>query len=617
MKILRQALRKKSLLGMTIPVFLALSLCCFDGLCADSNLPSVPFGMARSFDFYSEAQEMGVRWERMRVFWKHVEPAPDEWNWNVVDGGLDSLAAYDIEVVLLVRLGELGWATEPNIYGDRYDNGSFLPLDISEEWSEECGYSATYYDFISHLVSHICGRVNIIVIENEVNNLTFFYGEWYDYLKILRTAYKAAHDACDDIIVTNSGLASGLFGWCIAQDMMESGNFTEEEICDFATQYYRRCSLHGSYNFNGPSGMDQLLYRFEQNEREIECADSTIVHMGGMIDAYNFHFYEDYEFIDDVSAWIDAKAAQGGYAVPFKISNEMGIRNRNEEYDRESLEHAQDVVKKMIQAIRCDMKLFCWFPMSDGYTAPERWKLTSDKIGLGDGYPRDEGGEFIERYASQSYAFVATQLGTTPRFVGDRSDGENVVHWEFQVSNGDVSGRLITLWWEDGCGGQGVEHYELQVPRDGPDILVRRFPDVELRIDPGELGGTLPLDVDVDPVFVFFLDPTSAGDDGNPPGGVPRIVRLEQNFPNPFNPHTTIRFTVENEREANRRVTLSVYDDRGRLVRTILNRMLGPGTYSVDWDGKNERGVSVPSGVYFSRLRTGREIRNRKMVLTR
>ncbi len=617
MKRIQKTVRKNCARGALLPVCFLLLIVSVPVLRADGPLPDVPFGMARSFDFYAEAQEMGVKWERMRVFWKHVEPAPDEWHWNTVDGGIDNLALYGIETVLLVRLGELDWATESNIYGDIYDNGSYLPLDLSDEWNEEYGYSETYYDFIHHLVSHICGRVSIMVIENEGNSLKFFYGEWNDYLKILLTAYKAAHDACGGIIVTNSGLASGLFGWCIAQDMMESGEYSDEEICDFATQYYRRCSLHGSYNFNGPNGMEQLLYRFEQNAREIEFADSTIMNMGGMVDAYNFHFYEDYEFIDDVTAWIDAKSAQGGYTVPMKISNEMGIRNRNEEYDRESLEHAQDVIKKMIQAIRCDLTLFCWFPMSDGYTAPERWQLTSDKIGLGDGYPRDEGGEFIERYASQAYTFVAGTIGAEPEFVGDRSEAENIVHWEFQITSGDASGRLVTLWWDDGCGGQGSETYQLSVPREGPEIIVRRFPDVDLRVDPGELDGTLPLEVDVSPLFVFFPEPTSAGGGDPADGGMPRSVRLDQNYPNPFNPHTTISFTISENHGAGSRVCLAIHDARGRLVNTLLERELSPGTHSAVWDGTDEQGVPVTSGVYFSRLRTGTECHVRKMLLMR
>jgi flagellar hook assembly protein FlgD len=87
---------------------------------------------------------------------------------------------------------------------------------------------------------------------------------------------------------------------------------------------------------------------------------------------------------------------------------------------------------------------------------------------------------------------------------------------------------------------------------------------------------------------------------------------LSQNYPNPFNPSTTINFTVR-ERS---RVSLNIYNVAGQLVRTLVNEDRAPGTtHQVAWDGRNDAGQSVSSGVYFYKLVTNDMTQTRKMVL--
>ena len=90
-------------------------------------------------------------------------------------------------------------------------------------------------------------------------------------------------------------------------------------------------------------------------------------------------------------------------------------------------------------------------------------------------------------------------------------------------------------------------------------------------------------------------------------------VSLGQNEPNPFNPMTTIRFSLDSSRHA----SLRVYDVSGRLVRTLVDRDLNAGQPVVVWDGKTEAGVSSPSGVYFYRLIDGERVLTRRMTLLR
>ena len=98
-------------------------------------------------------------------------------------------------------------------------------------------------------------------------------------------------------------------------------------------------------------------------------------------------------------------------------------------------------------------------------------------------------------------------------------------------------------------------------------------------------------------------------DDGQT--ALPRTVALDQNFPNPFNPQTTIRFTVPSTAQAE----LAVYNVCGQKVRTLFDGVAGAGENSVVWDGADDSGSLVASGVYFYRLTTDEETISRTMVL--
>ncbi len=92
----------------------------------------------------------------------------------------------------------------------------------------------------------------------------------------------------------------------------------------------------------------------------------------------------------------------------------------------------------------------------------------------------------------------------------------------------------------------------------------------------------------------------------------PKSFTLEQNYPNPFNSSTNILFTLPESSI----VTLSIYDIRGNLIRKILNReKLNSGVYRTDWDGKNQNGVSVATGIYLFSLSANNFRSTQKMML--
>ena len=85
---------------------------------------------------------------------------------------------------------------------------------------------------------------------------------------------------------------------------------------------------------------------------------------------------------------------------------------------------------------------------------------------------------------------------------------------------------------------------------------------------------------------------------------------LEQNFPNPFNPSTMIRYKVESPEH----VHLAVYDITGRKVATLVDQYQSEGTYAVQWDTRVAGSSSLASGIYFARLQVGGQCAVKKMI---
>ena len=94
---------------------------------------------------------------------------------------------------------------------------------------------------------------------------------------------------------------------------------------------------------------------------------------------------------------------------------------------------------------------------------------------------------------------------------------------------------------------------------------------------------------------------------------LPQSFSLSQNFPNPFNSDTVIRFELPQGEE----VELAVYNTAGQPVATLVQGLREAGTYTLHWDGRDERGKELASGVYMYRLQAGEGVETRKLVLLR
>jgi hypothetical protein len=94
---------------------------------------------------------------------------------------------------------------------------------------------------------------------------------------------------------------------------------------------------------------------------------------------------------------------------------------------------------------------------------------------------------------------------------------------------------------------------------------------------------------------------------------VPEFFRLSQNFPNPFNPGTEIRYDLP----VKSHVTLTIFNVLGQVVVRLVDNVQPAGKYTIQWDGKSKSGQAVSSGVYFYKLKTEKFTQVRKMLLVR
>jgi hypothetical protein len=97
--------------------------------------------------------------------------------------------------------------------------------------------------------------------------------------------------------------------------------------------------------------------------------------------------------------------------------------------------------------------------------------------------------------------------------------------------------------------------------------------------------------------------------DGESP--IPLVTALEHNYPNPFNPNTRISFVLSRSMDAR----LDIYNVRGQKVKALIDRPLTQGKHTVEWNGRDEQGRMVSSGMYFYRLSTPDGSFTNKMML--
>lgn len=120
--------------------------------------------------------------------------------------------------------------------------------------------------------------------------------------------------------------------------------------------------------------------------------------------------------------------------------------------------------------------------------------------------------------------------------------------------------------------------------------------------------------VDLDGTLSYFglisvLYSTGGGEGGSP--SIPNLTQLENAYPNPFNPDTTIRYQLKDPGK----VEIVIYNAKGQMLCSFSASHETAGSYHFRWDGRDSSGNVLPSGVYLYRMSSGKYNCTKKMVL--
>ena len=195
-----------------------------------------------------------------------------------------------------------------------------------------------------------------------------------------------------------------------------------------------------------------------------------------------------------------------------------------------------------------------------------------------------------------------------PQVDADPLDNVYVVWTDSRVSSSDPD-----IWYIDRKAGIWEPETALVYSATDPTGSVQQFPGIthdgipELYVTwtderlPASIGKNKDVYYKVGSAIV-------TGIEGAPTPGVARLLR---NYPNPFNPRTEIHFTLQHDGQA----LLRAFDVHGRVVRTLVDSYITAGSRTVEWDGKDDRGVSLASGTYFLRLEAGGHFASKTVTL--
>jgi Ca-activated chloride channel family protein len=226
-------------------------------------------------------------------------------------------------------------------------------------------------------------------------------------------------------------------------------------------------------------------------------------------------------------------------------------------------------------------------------------------LDIRDGYPKRHGDLFWGTQVNEHGLYTGT--GVYPVTLSGRYMNEVkqfAKDFTFSDSHGDGFRFVARLWAR-----AKIDHLlELIMLYGENEELVNQIIELSLRFQI------------LTKYTAFYSDPEESPDDWWSPSAVegpktaPEHFALYQNYPNPFNPETQIGYTLPSG-DSSYLVLIRIYDTLGRLVKILENGYQAPGNYTVTWDGRNDLGMVMPSGVYFYTIQAGPFQATKKMLM--
>ena len=218
---------------------------------------------------------------------------------------------------------------------------------------------------------------------------------------------------------------------------------------------------------------------------------------------------------------------------------------------------------------------------------------------------------------AQTFSFKPKELthtGAVGDRIGCKAEVKNLMAQKHTIKILRMRNQLPNDWSSSFCLNQCYAPFTDEVDEDIPANATLEFTmyfdtdlnnegtgEVDMRLssmtNPGE---------SYDLTFTAITKRTTSVSDNTP-----TQFALQQNFPNPFNPTTTIEYSVPKIAH----ISLRVYDLLGREVKSLVNASRVAGSYRIVWDGKNNSGEIMPSGYYLYKMQTGNFTATKRMML--
>jgi len=219
----------------------------------------------------------------------------------------------------------------------------------------------------------------------------------------------------------------------------------------------------------------------------------------------------------------------------------------------------------------------------------ELYNAGNDTIDLGGIYITDDLNELTKwKIPSEDYQHTSIPPGKHLLLWADNDPDQGPLHLNFRLND---AGEQIGLIQISGTDTIVLDTITFQI--QSPDLSFGRYPDGAEK-------------------WMFFTVPSPGVTNDNSKVVItPGNNYLGQNFPNPFQFTTTIQFYIADNKE----VTLDIVNLLGYKIKSLINKKLAQGFYTINWDGKNSKGSDVPSGIYFVTLQTGNFRKSKKLLL--
>ncbi len=210
---------------------------------------------------------------------------------------------------------------------------------------------------------------------------------------------------------------------------------------------------------------------------------------------------------------------------------------------------------------------------------------------------------------SSGYQFIARASASTLRFRA-RTEAVTPIPVVREWSSSEIPGGYPTTsgWHKMAVRAVGDQFWFYFDDQELPDS-----PITDASFSSGFIGGYV-WDFMLAPIYLYIDDiivNTASSAIGEPASGVATDFQLYQNFPNPFNPTTTIAFDLPTSDA----VQVTVFNSLGQGVKSLVSGTMTAGNHQLVWDGRNNLGQEVPAGVYYYQLKSASFSETRKMLL--